>query len=83
MFPEKERSDQEKQRAEQAETQFNSERQRTEHLVKYHIEIKPGAEQDLEYYSRYVQKIIVKAVLDHLQTLKFRQRKRNNSGTIQ
>jgi len=36
--------------------------------MKYHIEIKPGAEDDLYYYSPYVQKIIVKAIFTHLQS---------------
>ncbi len=35
--------------------------------MKYQIEIKPGAQQDLSYYSSYIQKIIVKAIEKHLQ----------------
>jgi len=34
--------------------------------MKYYIEIKPGAEQDLEYYNTYIQKIIANAIDTHL-----------------
>jgi len=35
--------------------------------MKYQIEIKPGAERDLNYYSAYIQRIIIKAISDKLQ----------------
>ena len=40
---------------------------KTNHSMKFHIEIKPGAEQDLEYYSPYVQRVIVKTILAQLK----------------
>lgn len=35
--------------------------------MKFEVEFTPGAEEDLDYYAQYVQRIIVKAILVHLQ----------------
>ncbi|OQX02661.1 MAG: hypothetical protein BWK80_57415 [Desulfobacteraceae bacterium IS3] len=35
--------------------------------MKYQLEIKPGAEGDLNYYSSHVRQIIAEAISDHLQ----------------
>ncbi len=34
----------------------------------YYIQLKPSAEDDLNYYSRYARNIIVKAIFAYLQT---------------
>ena len=35
--------------------------------MKYHLKIKPGAEDDLNYYNPYIRRLIAEAISDQLQ----------------